>query len=304
MQRQKIFLIVGVVLAVIVAFMVKGYIDQQRAVIEDQAKKAVAQIQANQAVVLIAKRDLPKGTVLEAAMLETAIVPNEYVQPQAVSTLDRVSGMIVVAPFSKNEQVTLSKLSSQQQAGGTGGGSLAMATPIGKRAITISVDNISSLLGMAKPGDYVDVIGLIPVPMQTADGKTTAQTEVLPLFQNVLVLAVGQNTGGPSGPAADARYKKEGAAAEISPYITLALAPQEASLIAFVQEQGKIRLTLRSPADSQIQPVVPAGWDALFRQVTPQSTDASEDAKKLEIDTGGYSIDIYRGLNKERIPVK
>jgi len=306
MQRQKIFLIAGVILAIAVAFMVKGYLDQQRAVIVAQAKQAVAQIQANQSAVLVAKRDLPKGTVLDPSMLETAIIPNEYVQPQAVSTLDRISGMVVVAPFSKNEQISLSKLSSQQQS--TMGGSLAMATPIGKRAITVSVDNVSSLLGMIKPGDYVDVIGLLPVPVQTSEGKTATQTEVLPLFQNVLILAVGQNTGAPAAPAGDARYKKEGGApaGDISPYITIALGPQEASLIAFVLEQGKIRLTLRSPADSQVQPIQPAGWDTLFRHVTPQTQGASgeEEAKKAEVDTGGYSIDIYRGLSKEKISVK
>src|SRR3989338_5164718 len=265
MPKQRIALIAGIVLALVAIFMVKVYLDQQRQVIQEQAKRTLAKIQANQTAVLVAKKDIPKGIVIEPEMLETAIVPNQYLQPNAVTSLDRVAGMITIGPISKGEQIILSKLSQSRQAGQ--GGGLAEATPVGKRAITVSVDNVSALGGMIKAGDYVDVIALVPVPVQTQEGKQASQAAVMPLFQNVLVLAVGQETGAVS--AQDSRYKKE-EKKEISPLITVALSPQEASLIAFVQEQGKIRLILRSPADSQIQPVQPASWDTLFQYLMPQ----------------------------------
>jgi hypothetical protein len=76
--------------------------------------------------------------------------------------------------------------------------------------------------------------------------------------------------------------------------ITLALSAQEANLIAFVQEQGKIRLILRSPGDTQVQPVAPASWDTLFRTVMPQAfTQPQEDTKPQK------KVEIYRGLQKE-----
>lgn len=295
MPKQRIILIVGIVLALISVVMVKAYVDQQRQVIQEQAKKTLAKIQASQTAVLVAKHDLPRGTVIEAGMLETAVVPSQYVQPQAVTSLDRVAGMIIATAVSKGEQITLGKLSRQEKETG----SLAMATPVGKRAITISIDNVASLAGMIKPGDYVDVIALVAIPMQTGEGKQATQVAVMPLFQNVLILAVGQETG--ALVAQEGRYKKE-EKKEPSPLITLALGPQEASLIAFVQEQGKIRLSLRSPADSQVMPAQLATWDTLFQYIMPKETRKSETQKDESVVSSEY-VEIYRGLNKEKIPL-
>jgi pilus assembly protein CpaB len=307
MPRQRIILIIGIVLALIAVFMIKVYLDQQRLEVQEQAKKKIAQLQANQAAVLVAKQDIPRGTVIEPDMLETAVVPNQFVQPQAVTSLDRIAGMITVVPISQGEQITLNKLSTQK--GISAGGGLAELTPVGKRAITIAVDNIASLAGMIRPGDYVDVIAMIPVPVQTADGKQAAQAAVMPLFQNVLVLAVGTETSAVPAAQPESRYKKQ-EAKEPSPLITLALASQEASLIAFVQEQGKIRLTLRSPADSKTEPIQPASWDTLFQYLMPkemqQKTPEQPAVKKEPIvpaDTTTY-IEIERGGAKEKVPLK
>lgn len=300
MPRQKIILITGVVLAVMAAFMVKVYLDRERQTLVAQAKQAVSQIQANQTAVLVAKEDIPKGVVIKPEMLRTEIVPNQYVQPQAVTSLDRIAGMKVITPIVKGEQINLSKLLRKEVV--ERGSSLAMSTPIGKRAITVSVDNISSLVGMINPGNYVDVLAVLPVPVQSAEGKQAVQPAVVPLFQNILVLAVGQDTAAEEEVVADSRYKKEEKKTkEISSFITLALSPQEANLIAFVQEQGKIRLVLRSPADSQIEPIYPAGWDSLFQYIMPQTGQREIGTQQEEPQ--GQKVEIYRGLNKETVPL-
>lgn len=294
MQKQQlIILTIAISLALIAVFMVNAYISQQHRAIQEQAQKSLANMQANQTAVLVAKKEIPRGVVIDAEMLETTIIPNQYLQPKAVTSLDRIAGMITIAPISKGEQISLTKLSPSR---GAGAGGLAEATPVGKRAITISVDNIASLAGMIQPSDYVDVIAMIPVPVQTQEGKTATQVALMPLFQNVLVLAVGQETAVLQ--PQEGRYKKE-EKREISPLITLALGPQEANLIAFVQEQGKIRLVLRSPADSQIQPTQPIGWDTLFQYLMPK---ASKPEPKEELKAAEY-VEIYRGLKKEMVPL-
>ncbi len=283
-------MIIGVGTALIAVFMIQVYLKGQQRAIMEEAKRKLASAQANQVSVLVAKRDIPQGAAIDPASFEISIVPNQYVQPKAVTSLDRISGMVTVASISKGEQLTLSKLGyvgSKQPRG------LAEATPIGKRAVTVAVDNIASLAGMVKAGDYVDVITVIAVPVMGPDGKQASQASVVPLFQNVLVLAVGQDTGVLA--REDSRRRAE-EKKESSPLITLALGPQEANLFAFVQEQGKIRLVLRSPADSQVQPVQPASWDMLFQYIMPPQakTDVSE---KKEAP----SVEIYRGLKKEKI---
>lgn len=297
-MQKKIYLILGIGLALLAAVMVNVYINQQRKLAIADAKRRLETIQANQTAVLIAKEDFPVGTAVDPGKLEVKIIPSQYLQPQAVTSIDRIAGMVMAAAVSKGEQLALSKLAWPKEARG---GSLATVTPVGKRAITISVDNVASLGGMIKAGDYVDVIATVSVPVQTADGKQVAQAAVIPLFQNIMVLAVGQETGGPV--AEEARYKKE-EKREISPFITLALAAQEANLIAFVQEQGKIRLILRSPADSQVQPTQPASWETLFQYIMPNRQIDKEAAQpKAEVEAPQGYVEIYRGLNKEKVPL-
>lgn len=294
-EKHNLILISGVVLGVVAIVMTKMYLDQQRLAVQERAKKAIANMQANQTAVLVSKQYIPQGSAIESDMLDTAIVPTKFVQPQAVSSLDRIAGMVTVAPISEGEQISLSKLTNERKASG---GDLAGTTPSGKRAISIMVDSIASLSGMVKPGDYVDVLATIQIPVQGADGKLTRQMVVVPLFQNILVLAVGQNTGGVS--SSGSRYAEAPAASGGGLLITLALGPQEANLIAFVQEQGKIRLTMRSPADAKVEPVVPASWDSLFQYIMPQKQNNEPAA--VVVDTTEY-VEVLRGLNKEKVPL-
>ena len=298
-EKQKLILISGVVLGIVAIVMTKMYLDQQQQAVQEKARKAIANMQANQAAVLVAKQDIPEGSAIDPEMLDTAVVPNQFIQPQAVTSLDRIAGMITVAPISKGEQISLSKLSSNKK---SGGGDLSGVTPSGKRAISIVVDNIASLSGMIKPGDYVDVLATIQIPEQGADGQATSQMAVVPLFQNILVLAVGGNTGGTSSGGGSRYAEKEASSGggDGNSLITLALGPQEANLIAFVQEQGKIRLVMRSPADAKIEPMAPANWESLFQYITPPKPEIEPLEKP--VDTTEY-VEVLRGLNKEKVPL-
>ena len=293
-EKHKLILIGGLVLGMAAVFMAMKILDQQKQVVQEQAKKAIANIQANQSAVLIAKQDIAEGLPINPEMLETTIVPNKFVQPRAATSLDRVAGLITIAPISKGEQITLNKLTNTNRAQG---GGLAGITPAGKRAISIPADSIASLSGMVKPGDYVDVLATLQVPVQGPEGQMSSQMAVVPLFQNVLVLAVGQNTG--TIASSGGRYAEKEAPAG-GGLITLALAPQEANLIAFVQEQGKVRLTMRSPADAKVEPMVPASWDTLFQYIMPPKQET--DSVKAPVDTTEY-VEVFRGLNKDRVPL-
>jgi len=288
MQRQRIILLIsGFVLAAVAVVMVNIYLSRQRQVIHNEEKRRADQFLAGQTTVLVAKKDLPQGAIIDTDSTDVRIVPGQFVQPQAATSVDRIAGMMVLAPISAGEQITLSKLTQEKEKYG-----LSAMTPAGKRAITINVDNIASLVGMIKPGDYVDVIANLAVPIQAPDGKQSSQQAVIPLFQNVLILAVGQDIVA-SATQGTHRYA---ASQETSPLITLALSPQEASLIAFVQDQGKIRLVLRSPADAKVEQIQPASWETLFQYLSPKGQQSGQQAP---IDY----VEIYRGLNKERVPL-
>lgn len=76
--------------------------------------------------------------------------------------------------------------------------------------------------------------------------------------------------------------------------VTLSLTPQEAALASFIQEQGKIRLVMRSNEDISQTEVEPVNWDNLFEYLYPKAREQG----KLPV-----TVEIYRGLQKEVIPL-
>jgi pilus assembly protein CpaB len=277
MPKKLLPLIVAAVLALIAVFMINQYLAQQA----QEAKKRAMAAQKNIGSVVIAKQDIPSGVSLKENMLQEVTVYKDMLQPRAATSIDRVVDKITIAPFSKGEQILMNKVTISGQEG-----SLSMKIPPGKRAITVTVDNMSSVGGMLRVGDHVDIVGMVPIPVMTADGKQATQMSSMPLFQDVLVLAVGQDF-------TSVGVRKGGD----SNQITFALSPQEANLITFVQQQGKIQLVLRSPGDTQVQPVAPASWDMLFRTVMPQ---AYQDQPEADIEPPKQKkVEIYHGLQKE-----
>lgn len=280
--KKYLPLLVAGILGLLSLFLFNIYLQQQT----EQAKKKVMETQKNVATVLVAKQDIPAGTAITENMLKEEAVRKDTLQPRAAVDIDRVVNKITIAPISKGEQILLNKLTLSGFET-----SLASKVPRGKRAITVPVDNISSVGGMIRPGDHVDVIGTVPIPAMSPDGKPTQQMNNVPLFQDVLILAVGQEFTSMPG--------EKKAEKTLSPVITLALSPQEANLIAFIQEQGKIRLILRSPEDTQTHPAstVRAGWDTVLKTVMPEVFQ--EQGAPKEPPKAKNQVEIYRGLQKE-----
>jgi len=299
MSRKFINITGGIVLSIIAIVLLNFYLTQERTQMRKQMKKEFSKLYRELSSVLVAKKDIPQGAVITSDLLETKIVPNQYIQPNAVTSLDRVSGMRVAIPISKGEQITLNKLIKPFERG-----SLAGATPVGKRAITITVDNIAGLGGMIRPGDYVDVIAYLPMRTQTPEGKEVTQIITLPLFQNVLVLAMrkklvrGETKEKKKRIWALGEEKKEEESG-LSFSVTLALTPQQANILSFVSEQGKIRLVLRSPADATvIKPVTLVTWDTVFQYVNSLLPKVEREAPPPP-----KQVEIYRGLKREYIPL-
>lgn len=283
---------ISLALALITTVAVVSWMSQEQKKYLDIAKREYERMQANSIDTVLAKTNIPENKLITEDMVYVRSMPKDKVPPEAATSVLRVVERISTQPIKKDSIImnTMLNWPTTQET------TLAMKTPIGKRAIALSVDNISSLVGMIKPGDYVDVITLIAIPVMI-DGKQSAQPATVPLFQNVPVLAVGSQI---SGEAAGRKRREEGAAPakESAPLITLALTPEEANLLAFVQEQGKIRLVLRSPGDAKTTQIVqPASWETLLKYLYP-NMDFSKPAVKEE-----PKVEVIRGFKKETMPL-
>ncbi|MCD6134181.1 MAG: Flp pilus assembly protein CpaB [Candidatus Omnitrophica bacterium] len=303
-MQRKFILAAAIILGIISVFLINTYMTQQKKIYEAKVKETLTDIRSNQRQVLVATQDILRGAVIKSSSVKVKSIPADFVQPSAATSLERILGMVAVVPIAKGEQITLSKLSYPSQSR-----SLSMAIPVGKRAITVYLDDISSVGGMIKPGDYVDVISVVPIPQRTPEGKTVMQAAVIPLFQKVLVLAVGKNIGGVSASSSEGKggifsgqlkklsSAKRETSTKASHYITLALSPQEANYVALVQQQGKLQLVLRSPADAQLEEAKPANIESLLEYLNL----LHKETKKV---ISPKKVEIYRGTKKEVVTLQ
>ena len=129
--------------------------------------------------------------------------------------------------------------------------SLALKTPVGKRAVTVMIDSLAAVGGLLNAGDFVDVIAQLNVPSQDPDKKTVTAM----IFQGLQVLAINTNEDDPGA------YDDQQAASSLK--ITFAVDPQEAGLLAFANKNGTLELALRSPDESERQMVKADTWKTL-----------------------------------------
>lgn len=295
--QKRLPLIIAIACGIWAILLLNGYLKRRETEIWERIKQAQQQAQPAQppsqmVVVLVAGRDIPTQVPITPSDLLIKEIPAEYIQPGAVTSLDQVIGQIASIPIAAGEQILKTKLLPP----GKIGKSLSEITPAGKRAVNVSVDNMASIANLIRPGDYVDVFALIALP-EKAVQVTSAQSSaprLISLFQNVEVLAVG----GEFTPAAEAlstAKKEQAKVTSASGAVTLALSPQEAVLLAFVQEHGKIKLALRSQEDTQKEAIKPADWDTLLQYLYPSREGGVEDRRS--------GVEVYRGLNKEVVPL-
>lgn len=320
MIKRIIFVLLGILLSAAAVVMLHRYLTAERQRIQAQAQEAFKQQTGSLVSVIVAKTDIPAGMELRPEMLGIGIAPQQYIQPNAVMSLEGLAGMVASSPIAANEQIVMTKLIPYQMTQETKEKTLASVTPQGKRAITVDVDNIAGLVGMVKPGDQVDVIAKVAMPEKPSDQNNKAGKipVTVPLFQNVLILAIGNDIYKGVNPKDPKSWEQWGKTEEkkdpaLAPLLTLALTAEEANVISFVRENGKIQLAMRSPKDNAqvAEKIPPTTWDTLFAYLEKQSpgTIKKDDGSSIISNMTSVRteepkrIEIYRGLNRETIAV-
>ncbi len=262
MKIKIIPLVIALVAGLLAVVLISVYLQQKEKDLMSRRPQQVVQ----SANVVVAVKDILKGTVIKENMVDLVKVPENRLQSQAVMNLSRAIGKTARDNIGSGDQVLSSNLSYPDTEL-----SLSMRIPPGKRAVAITGDAAASLGGGIKAGDKVDIITTIPIPSRTADGKSIFENGIFPLFQSVLVLSGdGAGKGGQAGS------------------IILALTPQEATFVALLQEAGKLKLILRGPNDSQYEPVQPATMATLMRYVFGEQPPQAP------------TVEIYRGISKTK----
>ena len=228
--------------------------------IEEQANKKFG----DEVTVLVARDDIREMDTILENMIETKVVPKNFVEPTAIrfnskvkedsadfqSEVKRVVGSVALVAIKKGEQLSLNKITEASMRTG-----LAPQVTPGKRAMSISIDETNSVSKLLKPGDRVDLIVVID-PGSSSAGKSqkTAKT----LYQDLVILAVGRSITNNIARRVDLDPQtgrtKIRSLTEYDGYssVTLELDPAQAQLLASIvaDTANRVILTLRNNDDT------------------------------------------------------
>ncbi|NOY22114.1 MAG: Flp pilus assembly protein CpaB [Acidobacteria bacterium] len=194
--------------------------------------------------VLIAKRNIAAGTAIDQNMLEGKKLYKNYLPKDAirVSSLTQIIGNAPKVDIKKGDPI-LTSFFKAGVAGGLTSSFLSSAILPGERAITVRVDQESSVAGLIRPGDYVDIMGTFDKP-----GRAPVRTTIT-MLQAVPVLAIGSQVG--VGATRQERAQKNYGS------ITLSVTLEEAELIEFARRKAKLIFVLRNGEDQKTEEKIP-----------------------------------------------
>lgn len=209
-------ILVAVVLGLITAYLVFGYV-----------RKVKERSEENWKPVVVAKVDIPPRKKITREMIDLTRIPQEHLAVGAATTIEEVEGKMSLDRIRVKDQIRANVLVAEGQ-----GPSLTYEIPPGKRAIAIKVDEVSGVGATIQPGDHVDILATYTDPI--ARQETTQM-----ILQNVLVLAVDRG-----------RTEASPEAGGASSSITMAVSPEDTELVAAADRAGVLRVALR-PVEEQ-----------------------------------------------------
>ena len=213
-MKSKLLILTGVALA---AAGLSTFIFYH--LVSAQAAAAVPQT-APQRPVFTAVRDLPTGARLAPEDLRLALMPVEAVPADAVEV---TFGGVLVKALPAGAILTRSRLPSPEQSGASA------AIPLGFRAVTVHVADLAGAAGLVKAGDRLDLLRIEP-----AVGDWPASMNIA--LENVEVLATDREL--------DERQRRG------EPALTVLVPASEAAAVAAADEERRLRLALRNPAEA------------------------------------------------------
>ena len=206
------FALVALIFGVIASFIVTKY------VVRDSSNQGDKKI-------IMAKVPIEAGTALIATQFELVVWPSAQIPEGIFTDEKKLIGRVARQSIFPGELIVEAKLASLESKGG-----LASVITVGKRAISVRVNDVVGVAGFALPGNYVDIL----VSAKDGTGQPFSKT----VLNHVKVLAIAQDT------TADPAKPK------VVNAVTLELTPSEAEQLDLARSIGTLSLVLRNEIDS------------------------------------------------------
>ena len=264
MDFKKVVLLVGALMvAAVTAIMAKNMFTGAGA--NQAAARPVEELGAK---VLVARKALPVGTIIDPSSIgfepwpKNSVQPAFFVQGTPDSDASKLLGTVVRFPITAGQPLTRGALVGPQDRG-----FLAAALGPGMRAITVPVGTSGGVAGFVFPGDRVDMV-LTQDVKGGGDGAPLKVSETI--IRNIRVLATDQRI--------DSKDAEGKTIVKTFNNVTIEVTPRIAEKVAVAQSLGSLSLSLRSIADqtSELERAVASG-----EVKVPQGTDPTDERRLL-----------------------
>lgn len=253
-MKQRMVLIVSVLVGLLAFLFTRQYFQSRLQAIEDERQRILSTVRRTD--VVAAGRDLPAGTVvmrkdLKAKESYERDISKDTILPDDV---DKIEGKKLKMGLSKGDTMLWSYMDVPYRPGS----GLAPMISREMRAISMGIAGAAAVSGLIQPNDRVDVLGSFMLPVKGNPQQLEAVT--LTVLQDVTVLAVGQTLGkAGEGGRANSGYST----------VTFEVTPREAELLAFAENmKGHLTLTLRNPSDPDYVSTLPrVDFDMLEKEL-------------------------------------
>jgi len=183
--------------------------------------------------VLVAARDIPAGTtgaeVVGQHYLSAETVFRRTVVPGAVSSSDQLNNLVVTQQIFRGEQVTTRAFGTATELG------IRAQIRGNERAFQLPGDPNQLLAGTLKEGDHVDVVATWESPENSNHHVSRVVLRNLLVLQAPTAPSGGSHLGGP-----DQSFS-----------VQLRVTDAQSQKLYWEEQNGKLSLALRPPADSQ-----------------------------------------------------
>jgi pilus assembly protein CpaB len=229
MRRPTIFVVLAGLAALLASVVVYRALKSREAELQQAMARSVQ--------IVVAAKDLPLGTKLQPSDLKMARWSADSVPAGSFTEQGSLQDRFVKNQFVANEPIVASKLFMGEKTAGV----LPLLIPVGMRAVSVAVDEVSDIAGFVLPRTRVDVV----VAVSGSGGQQEPFSKVV--LQNVEVLAVAQ----------EVELEKD--EPKVVKVVTLLVTPQEAERLALASREGALRLAMRNFQDDKI--VLTSGSD-------------------------------------------
>ncbi len=184
--------------------------------------------------VVVAKHDLQRGTAVSLQTMAVRDIPRDLVGEKVIAPhqFEQVVGSKLAQPIKAGEPLQSYALELADIT------TFSAKLKAGIRAVTISVDDVSSVSGMIQPGDQIDLLWSVkPNAIAALDAGQLEKTVVF--MQGLPVLATGKQSRPVSDDGRQRSYST----------LTIEATPAQAQRLVVAQRAGKLTAVLRNPQD-------------------------------------------------------